>query len=108
MNYPSLPMAYSSTKTLGSDRQIERASNGTARGRVLFTGVKAKFQVHHENLNAAQMTQFRDFYSANLAVPFMLVWPATAVSYTCIFVSDPVETPLVGLGTNVSFDAEEV
>lgn len=108
MAYPSLPIAYTSSRALETDRRTERASNGATRGRVLFTAAKSKFQIKHEGLTSAQMTTFRDFYGANLASSFTLVWPATGGSFTCIFASDPVETPTLGLGTDVSVEVQEV
>lgn len=108
MSYPSNLIAYGSTRTLETDRKMERASNGTTRGRVLFTSPKSKFQVKHENLSPAEFTVFQDFYAANMYAPFTMLWPATGVTYTCIFASDPVETPTLGGAISVSVEVQEV
>lgn len=108
MAYPVLRTSYGATRTPTTGRQTERASNGSVRGRVLYTATKSVFKISHDSLKAADYAAFKAFYSANLAASFAYVYPADGLSYTCIFGADPVETAAEGFSTTVAVELLEV
>ncbi len=110
MTYPtSLPIAASQAQVaFETDRDIERASNGDARGRVFYTAEKRSFQFSHPGLSSADLATFNAFYVANLAAVFNFYWPADGVTYSCLFAREPSYRFLGGGLAEVSVELAEV
>jgi hypothetical protein len=107
--YPtSLPITTDSRVAHITDRMVDRASNGAARGRVFFTAAKRRFSLAHTALNSAQREVFEDFHAANLAGEFDLIWPLDGITYTCIFAGEPDYQPLGSGLANVRIEVAEV
>jgi hypothetical protein len=109
MAYPTdLPISISSSASLDTDRQIDRASNGAARGRVFYTSAKRSFRLDHPALDATARAAFDVFYAANLATAFDFVWPVDSVTYTCIFSREPSYKPHGAGLTTITVELAEV
>lgn len=93
MTYPTKGIQYGANESLSADRQIDRASNGTARARMFYASPKRTFDFTHQ-VDNADLATFKAFYAANLTASFAFLWAGDGVSYTCIFAAEPVYTPL--------------
>lgn len=109
MSYPtSLPIAASSAQVdYQSDRQIDRATNGAAKGRVFYTAAKREFAFTHPGLSAAEVATFVAFFSANLDTAFDFYWPGDGVTYTCLFAREPAMKMLGSGLTEISVQLAE-
>jgi hypothetical protein len=105
--YPAIPIEYGASEAMETDRQMERASNGTARGRVFFTSAKRRFSISHKHVKAADLATYKAFHAANIAVAFDFVYPADTVTYSCLFAKDPVYTPSIPGRTTISVELIE-
>lgn len=85
MSYPILPQAYSSSESSQSGRQTDRASNGSLRGRDLFTTPKKTFTVQHEFVSNANKLALLAFKAANPSAPFDFIWDGDGATYSCTF-----------------------
>lgn len=111
MPYPTLPIAYGVTERFTTDRKLERASNGTLRGRVFYTTKKRTFKIQHPALTPAQLATFDAFYDSNLSSTFTFTYTNDGIvftDYTVAFSADPVRTPLDGGRVNVDLELTEV
>lgn len=106
--YPTLPTEYGLTQNTDSGRQINRASNGAARGRVFFTAAKSTFKIKHKALTTAQLASFTGHYAAHLDDSFSYTNPHDSASYTVIYASEPTYTPEKGTRTTVDVELTEV
>lgn len=98
----------SSAEELLDDVQIDRASNGNARGRAFYTAPKKKFTVVHEALTDAEKTTLVAFYTANRLLEVTFVWVADGLSYACIFTAPPKPAIAPGLRWAVTTQLEQV
>lgn len=97
MPYPSLKQALTNKETGIDDRQIDRATNGKARGRMFFTSQPKSFAVVHPGITTAEKDSVVAFRSANLSGSFDFTWANDSATYTCIFDKQPPEyTRLAG------------
>lgn len=108
--YPTtLKVSPSSTKSLKTDRQLDRASNGTLRGRVFYTAPKSSFSVEHEAMSTTDRDSFQTFYNTNMNLSFSFVWPQDGVTYTVMFGDkEPVFKPAGGDRVSIGFSLEQV
>lgn len=91
--FPTLPIASSSKKETLDDIQVDRATDGTLRGRSFWAATKKRIKVDLSLLTAAQMTTLDTFYNTNRLLPIDLLWPHDGVTYTNLwFVGPPSET----------------
>ena len=81
-----------SDEALLDDLQIDRASNGTPRGRAFYTAPKKVFTVVHEAMTSAERATLLAFYAANRLLTFDFVWAADGVTYICLFAAAPKST----------------
>jgi hypothetical protein len=104
--YPTLPISLGSKASPEAGIKIDRASNGAARGRRLFTDDKRSFDVLHAFLTTAQQTTLMNFYTANkdAEVDFTFV----GVTYTCIFSDAPQPEHHAGQYVSYRVKLEEV
>ena len=106
MTYPTLPIAVGASYETKTDRVLERASNGTLRGRVSFTAPKRVFKIKHPALSISERDTLTAFHAANMASVFSFDWLGT--NYTCVFGSDPSYSAINGLLCDVDLTLEEV
>ncbi len=87
--YPSLPVGITSRATASRGRQVDRASNGRARLRVLYAAQRKQFAVVHPALNATDRATLDTFVSTYGSGEFSFRWPFDGVTYTVILADDP-------------------
>ncbi len=105
MAYPTFTYAISqdSSETTLDDLQIDRASNGTPKGRAFYTVPKMQFELVHQGMSSAEKATLKAFYAANRTTPFDLVWAGDGETYSCLFSAPPrfaVEPGLRWTGTS--------
>jgi len=106
--YPTLPTAPSPQK-LEDGREIDRASNGSARGRVFFSSTKRTISVKHPMLTDADVAIHDGHYSTHRNVSFSYTDPLSGVSRTVIYgPALPVQTPVTYNRRDVEFELVEV
>ena len=95
--YPALQQSTDSKETRETGRQLDRASNGSPKVRVLFSAQKKSFSVVHPALTDVEKATLEAFVSVNSLLSFYFVWKADGVTYTCKFGgSDPDYSQLPG------------
>lgn len=90
--YPSLGQTTQSREAWIDDVQIERASNGTARGRALFAGRKLTLQVAHV-VERGDVTTLLSFYDSNRLLPVDVTWAGDGATRAMLFDSSPDVQP---------------
>ena len=88
MSYPTLDTSYGSAEKVLAGRQIDRATNGAPKARVLFSAQKKVFNLVHPEITIAERATFDAFYAANQTNSFSFVWLGDGATYTCIFGED--------------------
>lgn len=106
MAYPTLPIEQSSRFAVESGTRIDRASNGAARGRRMYSAEKRAFVLRHPYLDATQAAALLAFYAANKDAEFDLVLLGT--TYTCIFADAPQPAYHSGGYTSYTVELAEV
>ncbi len=97
----------SSAEAVLDDVQIDRASNGTAKARVLYTVPKKAFTVVHQGLTALEKQTLMDFYATNRAAEIDFLWAADGVTYSVLFAAAPKPEIGPGLYWNVTVALEQ-
>lgn len=105
--YPDFPQTTNSAGDDLDDINVQRASNGAARGRVLWSGVKRRFNIEHDLLHS-EVADLRDFYADHRAEPFEFVWSMDGQTYVVMFTASIRERPNGGLRSRISVTLEEV
>ena len=100
--------AQSSTEEVLDDVQVDRASNGAAKGRAFYTTPKLKFTVVHEALTSAEKATLMTFYNDNRLLEVDFTWAADSVTYTVIFSAAPKPMIAPGLRWTVTTELEQV
>jgi hypothetical protein len=103
--YPDLVQTKSSSTSFDDDVRIERASNGVARTRTMWTTRVQKFSITHI-LNRDDTQTLLNFHAANRGQPFYFVWSMDYQTYEVIFSSAPRVTPQGADVYSVSVDLE--
>ena len=86
--YPSIGQTSQSRESWADDVQIERASNGAARGRALFIGRKLELQIAHV-VERSDVATLLAFYDANRLLPVDVTWAGDGVSRAMLFAGAP-------------------
>jgi hypothetical protein len=86
--YPDLMTAYQSDPEPINSISIDRAEDGTARGRA-YGDDKVKIKVVHPRLTSANKSTLVTFYGTNRLLEFTFASKTDGVSYTCIFSKAP-------------------
>lgn len=86
--YPTLDTDYGSDPDNSTGLKIDRAEDGTARGRS-YGGDKARIKVVHRSLDSADKATLDAFYATNRLLAITYVSPSDSVSRTCIFAAAP-------------------
>ena len=86
--YPSLGQTTQSREAWIDDVQIERASNGAARGRALFAGRKLELQIAHV-CERGDVATLLAFYDSNRLLPVDVTWAGDGVTRQMLFAAAP-------------------
>ena len=86
--YPSLGQTSQSRESWADDVQIERASNGAARGRALFAGRKLELQIAHV-CERGDVATLLAFYDSNRLLPVDVTWAGDGVTRQMLFAAAP-------------------
>ena len=86
--YPNLGQTNQSRESWADNMQIERASNGAARGRTLFAGRKLELQVSHVCARSNVATLL-SFYDTNRLLPVDVTWAGDGVTRQMLFAAAP-------------------
>jgi hypothetical protein len=95
-------MTYDSKEKRMTGRQVDRATNGVAKVRKLYSAQKKTFSIVHQGLTSAEKTTLEAFFTANELVTFTFVWAGDSVTYTCLFSDDIEYAPSPGLRWNAT------
>lgn len=90
--YPSLGQTSQSRESWADDVQIERASNGAARGRALFAGRRLELQIAHV-VERADVATLLAFYDTNRLLPVDVTWAGDGVTRQMLFAGPPDVRP---------------
>lgn len=105
--YPTLPTSPGSDPEPINKIDIDRAEDGTARGRA-YGSDKHRMQLEHPWLTAAEKATLAAFYSANRLLPFDYVSPCDGVSRAMLFSKPIAYRREVGQYWTAKVEAEEV
>ena len=94
--YPSLGQTTQSRESWADDVQIERASNGAARGRALFAGRKLELQIAHV-VERSDVATLLAFYDTNRLLPVDVTWAGDGVTRAMLFAGVPDVQPEGGV-----------
>lgn len=86
--YPNLGQTTESRESWEDDVKIDRASNGTARGRALFAGPKLALQIAHI-CERADLDSLLAFYDSNRLLSVDVTWAGDNVTRQMIFSAPP-------------------
>lgn len=98
----------SSAEAVLDDVQIDRASNGNAKGRSYYSVPKKSFSVVHQGLSSVEKQTLLDFYAANRALEIDFLWVADGVTYTCLFAGPPKLAIEPGIRWGITVALEQV
>lgn len=91
--YPTLPTRAGGDPQPIDSIEIDRAEDGTARGRSFYSSGKVRIPLEHPCLNVAQKATLAAFYSANRLIPFDYVSGMSGgATYSCLFSKPPAYT----------------
>ena len=90
--YPSLGQTSQSRESWADDVQLERASNGSARGRALYAGRKLELRVGHV-VERSEVATLLSFYDANRLLPVDVTWAGDATTRAMLFSGPPDVQP---------------
>lgn len=94
--YPSIGQTTQSRESWADDVQIERASNGAARGRALFAGRKLELQIAHV-VERSDVATLLSFYDTNRLLPVDVTWAGDGVTRAMLFAGVPDVQPEGGV-----------
>lgn len=86
--YPNLGQTSQSREAWEDDVQIERASNGSARGRALYAGRKLALQIAHI-CERGDVDSLLSFYDANRLLPVDVTWAGDGQARAMLFSGPP-------------------
>lgn len=86
--YPSIGQTTQSRESWTDDVKLERASNGSARGRALFAGRKLELQVAHV-VERGDVATLLSFYDTNRLLPVDVTWSGDGVTRQMLFAAAP-------------------
>lgn len=108
-SYPStLPIVVGYGVALEDGRRVDRATNGAARVRVLYTAAKRTFRIQHKAIDASELSTLLTFFSTNIAAEIAFADPIDSSSYTCVVSRPPQISPLGAGLFDVSLELEQV
>lgn len=105
--YPSLGQTMGSEPEIVDDVRIERATNGTLRGRALWPAQKRRFRIEHNGVAPAERDAVLSFYATHRATTFEFTWAGDGQVYVVVFARTPQHRPIGGLLWRVTCDLVE-
>ena len=102
MSYPSVPIAYKSTRTPVKGTKVDMAINGTVRGRNFHTQTTYNFNLVHEYCTSAEMQSIIDCYTSVGASTVNMTWDGDGAVYSVIFTVEPTVQPVYDALYNVT------
>lgn len=106
--YPVLKTAYKSDPAPLDKIQIDRAEDGTGRGRSFYASSKVAIKPMHPFMTAAERTTLDAFYAVNRLLEFNYACPASGITYVAMFAKPPVYEILPGGWFNGKTEMEQV
>lgn len=106
--YPTLPTRAGGDPQPIDSIEIDRAGDGSARGRSLYSSDKARFSLEHPWLTAAQKSTLSAFYTANRLIPFNYISGMSGATHSCLFSKPPAYTYQRGGYWTAKVEMEEV
>jgi hypothetical protein len=85
-NYPTFPQLLGSTRETFDDLTLDRAIDGTGRGRAFFVGRQDRFVLRHV-LRPADWTTLLTFYDTNRTLPITLKFDGDGATYSNVMFS---------------------
>ena len=105
--YPTLGQTTQSREDYETGVVLERASNGTLRGRQLWAGAKLKLTLVHV-CERADVDALLAFYAANVVTPVDVLYDGDNTTHSMMFDGKPVPQPLGGSIWRVTSNLVEV
>ncbi|CAH1387015.1 hypothetical protein [Candidatus Nitrotoga sp. M5] len=87
--YPTLPTRPGGDPKPINGIEIDRAEDGTARGRSYHSSEKSRFVLDHPWLTFAQKDALATFYATNKLIPFDYYSITSAATHSCLFSAPP-------------------
>lgn len=106
--YPTLPTRAGGDPQPIDSIEIDRAEDGTARGRSFYVCDKARFSLEHPWLTSSQKTTLAAFYSSNRLIAFDYVSGMSGATHSCLFSKPPAYSCQRGGYWTVKVEMEEV
>lgn len=106
--YPTLATRYGSDPEPINSLAIDRAEDGTARGRAMMTTDKVRVTIVHPYMTAADKATLDAFYTDNRLIPFDYTSPADEIARSMIFAGPPKWERAPGNRWTATVDIEEV
>ena len=107
MAYPSLHQLEGSSVRVVDDREVVRATNGTARASAFFDTSRRSFVLQHK-LSAADLTTLYAHYEANRTASFDFTWALDGATYTVIYGANGIRVNPRAVHHDVTVELEEV
>jgi hypothetical protein len=104
--FPNLPFDAETAEELLDDIKLDRATNGSARGRALYAAPKLRLTAAFRALTAAQRAAVDAHYSAHRSASFALLWRGQ--TYTVAYTTAPKWGRIGGVLWNLNTTFEEV
>jgi hypothetical protein len=104
--FPVFMFDSESTEEWIDDLQLDRATNGAARGRALYAARKLRIRAAYKALTTAQRAQIEAHYDAHRGADFAFVWRGT--TYTVAYPKDAIRFAQVGSFWNFYVTVEQV
>jgi hypothetical protein len=92
--FPAFGISYNAPINFQSDNQIERAVDGTGRGRSFWQQAKGAIAATIPVMTESEATELITFFNNNMATPFGFPWGCPQVWYSVVFDGAPSITPL--------------
>jgi hypothetical protein len=87
--YPTLPTRAGGDPLPINGLEIDRAEDGTARGRSFHDSDKVRFSLEHPFLTSTQKAMLAAFYTTNRLIEFDYVSISSGSTYGCLFSKPP-------------------
>ena len=87
--YPTLPTRAGGDPQPINGIEIDRAEDGTARGRSFHSTDKVRFSLEHPYLTATQKATLAAFYTTNRLLAFDYVSTSSGATHSCLFSRPP-------------------
>lgn len=104
--FPNLPFDAETTEEAIDDIRLDRASNGSARGRALYAATKLRLVAAFRALTVTQRADVDAHYQAHRTTSFAVVWRGQ--TYTMAYTVPPRWSRVGGVLWNLNVTLEQV